>query len=171
MDFSREDYGYLHGRYNEDRPRQAYQLTLLGCDEKEMAKVIGVERRTIVEWMKKHEDFRQAIEEAGTLAQAQVSASLYKRAVGFWYTAQKVVSYKGETEVVEYREYVPPDPWSAHKILSARRPQDWSTTQRIETTQTNININKLDMSDITTEELELLHRIGMKRLTKDVGDS
>ena len=62
----------------------------------------------------------------------RVERSLYTRANGFRYTAQKVVVVDRTPKVVEYEEYVIPDVTACIFFLKNRRPDRWRDVQNIE---------------------------------------
>jgi hypothetical protein len=146
-----------------------YQLSLLGLTKEQMAKVLFVSMYTFNRWQKIVPEFADAIERGGIIADGQVVHSLFKRATGFTkvdevVTVQKGVVYKNKIEI-----QVPPDAWSAVKWLALRQRALWSETHRLEITNTNININKLDFTGITTEELMLFEKLQRNILMKDAG--
>jgi len=53
--------------------------------------------------------------------------------------------------------------------LSLRQRGEWSETQRVEITNTNINITKIDLTGFTTEQLKIMEEIGLKQLPKHDG--
>jgi hypothetical protein len=108
------------------------------------------------------------LEEGKIIADSKVAASLYKRAVGFSFQEEVLHVIKGEVVRSVVTKHVIPDPWSAHKWLSARQPQLWTDTSKSETTHTNININKFDFNGLSTEELQLVEKIGLKQLAESI---
>ena len=93
---------------------------------------------------------------------------LYKRATGFSYEEEVLHVIKGEVVRSVVTKHVIPDPWSAHKWLSARQPQLWTDTSKSEITHTNININKFDFNGLSTEELKLVERIGLRQIAQNI---
>ncbi len=69
-------------------------------------------------------------------ADDRVERSLYTRANGFRYTAQKVIvdgpPDKRTTMIVEYQEYVKPDTTAQIFFLKNRRPDRWRDVQNID---------------------------------------
>lgn len=168
-----QDEGLLFKRYNADRPRMAFQLCILGLTLDQIADVMGVTTNTIASWKKKFPEFAEQLDRGRTRANAEVAHALYKRATGYTYEQEVVNFYQGVATKTTITKVVPPDPWSAVKFLAMRQPELWSQTHRIEHTNTNININKFDFSGISTEELELLRKIGTKTSEsqrKELGD-
>jgi hypothetical protein len=71
--------------YREEFNELAFNYSLLGCTDKEMAKFFGVSEVTLNEWKKKHEEFLKSIKAGKEDADAKVAKSLYKRAIGMDY--------------------------------------------------------------------------------------
>lgn len=156
-------------RYNDDIPRMAFQLALLGATDKQMAAVFGVDVQTIDYWKRTKRRFRLALEKGKTEADSEVAAALYKRAKGFSVIEDHVTMYKGQIIVTPVRKHYPPDTMAAKIWLNARQKEHWSETQKVEVTNTNINITKIDFSGLTNEELALAKKLGMKQLMEHAG--
>lgn len=154
--------------YNYDRPRQVYELALLGATQEEMATVMKVPVGTLGNWLRENEEIIAAYSEGSIGANAKVAESLFKCAIGFEYVDEIVTVVKGECYINKIKRFKPADPWAAAKWLSLRRSLNWSETHKVEITNTNININKLDFSGMTTDELKLMSKIGIKALQENV---
>lgn len=166
-----ESEGYVI-RWNPDRIRQAYELALLGANDKQIANVMGIDIMTLDYWKRTKEDFREALNNGKTIADATVANSLFKCANGYMIKKHVVHVIKGKPVVTEYEEEVGPSAWAANKWLSIRQRPNWSETHRVEVTNTNVNINKFDFNVLSTEELKLMYSIGMKQIAQgNVGDS
>jgi hypothetical protein len=156
-------------KWNEDRPREAKELALLGLTDEVMARVMGIGLGTLDGWKRKYPEFLAALNEGKLRADAKVAAALYKRATGYTVKEQHVNTANGMVVVTEVDKEIPPDPWSAAKWLSLRQRALWSETQRLEITNTNININKFDFTGISDEDMLVIKKIGLgqiKRLDK-----
>lgn len=153
--------------WNHDRTRQAFQLALLGATDKQMAEVMDVSLMTFDYWKRTKQDFREALKAGKTEANAKVAEALYKRATGFWQTETHITNYKGNIIKTKYEKYYPPDVLAATKWLTIRERSIWADIQRTEIMQTNINIMKIDLSGLTTEELMLAKKIGLTQLTEN----
>ncbi len=154
--------------YNEKLLEEVRDLALLGMTDEQIARAW---RMTIGQFnaLKRDKRFFNALQSGKTIADGKVATSFYKRAVGFYYTEDRVGFFKGEAIIVKAERYCPPDPWSAVRWLSTRQRAMWSEKQQIEITNTNININKIDFSGLSDEELLMIQKIQMKQLTKNAG--
>jgi len=149
-------------------PLIAYEMALLGAEDKDIARAFGVSKDKFLQWVESKPELREALDEGKIIADSKVAASLYKRAVGFSFQEEVLHVIKGEVVRSVVTKHVIPDPWSAHKWLSARQPQLWTDTSKSETTHTNININKFDFNGLSTEELQLVEKIGLKQLAESI---
>jgi hypothetical protein len=160
-------------KWNDDRPRQAYELALLGATDKEMAHAMEVDVDTIERWKRAHPEFLQKLNEGKTPIDASVANSLLQCALGYYYIEQHAFynAKTGEVKVVEIKKYKPREAWAAKQWLSNRRKADWSDTQKLEITQTNINIAKIDLSVLSVEEKLILEKMSIKQLTENAGNN
>lgn len=159
-------------KWNDDRPRQAFECALLGVTDKELAHIMNVDVDTIERWKKKHPEFLEKLQEGKEVSDAKVAEAFYKCATGFYYDEQHIsVDKLGKVTVTTIRKYKPPEAWAAKQWLTVRRRAEWSDTQRLEITQTNINITKVDISLFNTEELALMQKMGLKQLTENAGNN
>lgn len=155
--------------YNEDRPRQAYKLALLGATDKQVADVMGVSIQTIDTWKRDRPEFAEALMRGKDQADMEVASAFYKRATGYDVVEKKVTIYRGKVIEYETTRHIPADPWSCQKWLSLRQREKWADVQRIETLTTNVNINRFDFTGISTEDLLVLERFGLKQLAQQSG--
>ena len=149
-------------------PLIAYEMALLGAEDKDIARAFGVSKDKFLQWVESKPELREALDEGKIIADSKVAASLYKRAVGFSFQEEVLHVIKGEVVRTIVTKHVIPDPWSAHKWLSARQPQLWTDTSKSEITHTNININKFDFNGLSTEELKLVERIGLRQIAQNI---
>jgi len=155
---------------NEMLLHEVKQLALLGLTQEQMCRVWNIKMSTLTSWFTVPE-FRGAYESGTTRANAKVAESLYRRAVGYDYYEDHVNMANGKPIISRIQKHLPPDPWSAVRFLSIKERALWSETHRIEATQTNININKFDFTGFTTEELEILKKIGLSQLSRNATGS
>ncbi len=105
------------GRPTAYRPEFVTQVKALaprGFTYWEFAQVFGVSTMTLQRWRARYPEFAAAFELRAE-ADARVEQSLFHRAVGYSYEAEKVVANKktGQPAKVKIVEHVPPDPASA----------------------------------------------------------
>jgi hypothetical protein len=158
-------------KYKPEYAGMIYGIMLLGATERDVARIFDVSQGTVQRWKKDHADFSREMERGGDLADAEVAKALHRKAVGFTRTHQEVVrSYKGTSETVEVEKYYPPDTTAIKFYLTNRQKDKWTETTKTEKT-TNINVNRgLDLSKVSTKELEMAERLGMRKILKDMKD-
>ena len=153
--------------WNNDRIRQAFKLALLGATDEQMADVMGVGMNTFNKWKRRHPEFLREMKRGKTMANAEVAHSLFQRATGFTIMETHISMYKGEIIKTPVEKYYPPDSWAAAKWLALRERATWTDVLKTEHTQTNININKIDFSGMSNEELAMMERIGIKQIEQN----
>jgi hypothetical protein len=148
--------------YGPDKVKEGYELALLGLTDKELAKTWGLSPDTIAKWKIDHPEFREAVRKGRTVADGRVAASLYRRAVGFWVIENKVNATGGKVHVTPVKKYIPPDVEAIKFMLGARQREKWS--QRTEVLNTHVNITRINLGDVSEEDLHTINRIQMKYL-------
>lgn len=118
-------------KYKKEYDDQVYKICLLGATDAEIASFFEIAESTVNEWKKEHEGFSESIKRGKEIADANVAARLYQRALGFEHDDEeiKVVSMgQGEGSSVQrvpVRKIYPPDPTSAIFWLKNRQPKKW----------------------------------------------
>jgi len=133
---------------------QARKLTLLGATDREVAEFFDVSERTLNTWKHKYPEFLQSLKLGKEASDNRVEKSLYRRAIGYSYDAEKIFTYKGEPVRVPYVEHVPPDTTACIFWLKNRRRQDW---------RDRVDLEKKAVRDVVTmtdAELEDIIRRG-----------
>jgi len=130
--------------YREEYAEQARKLCLLGATDKELADFFHVEEKTINNWKAAHPGFLQSIVRGKDLADAEVAASLYKRATGMTVKETRM-SGGGDDEgpaAVETIKEIPPDTQAASLWLRNRQAAKWrdKTEQDVKTTAEVVHV-------------------------------
>lgn len=172
---NREIYNTMSNKpvvWNKDRPLQVYRLALLGATDREMADAMLVSPHTFDFWKRTRPEFLDMLNRGKIDADAKVAEALFKKATGFWEDEVHITVLKnGQTVKTVTPRYYPPDPWASARWLALRRKMDWTEVQRIESKQTVVNINKFDFSGLTSEELRVIRKAGLKQLEQNIGDN
>jgi len=117
--------------YKEEFDAQALKLCLLGATNPELAKFFEVAERTIKNWRKEYESFDEAIKKGKAIADGNVAASLYRRAIGYEHNAVKIITVAvgggqgSAVKEVPYVERFPPDTVACIFWLKNRAPELW----------------------------------------------
>jgi hypothetical protein len=111
--------------YHSGFDRRATDYRLLGATNEDLSRFFNVGISTIQRWLVEIPSFRRAVQRGREMADVRVARALHKRAVGFTARAQKVVVVDKTPQVIEYKEYYPPDVQAGRYWLNNRRPRDW----------------------------------------------
>ena len=107
--------------YRENYPEQAFKQCLNGSTDAELAVFFDVNEDTIHEWKKKHPEFSESLRRGKEAAAGEVANALYRAAVGYERTVEKVV---GE-EVQALKEWIPGDVQAQKYFLNNRARKHW----------------------------------------------
>lgn len=156
-------------------PDRAKKLCMLGFTNEQLALAFDVSVSSIDMWIRVYEEFSRAIKEGREVADHEVVKSLYQRAVGYSHPEDKILVVDKAVEVVPTTKHYPPDTTACIFWLKNRQRANWKDVWRIETTdgkQVDLadEIAKMDLSDMTDEELLILDRL-RKRMTNETQPS
>lgn len=111
---------------------QAEKICKLGATDKELADFFEVTETTINNWKLKHPKFFESIKSGKQLADANVAASLYHRAVGYSHPEIDLKMYEGSIIQTEVIKQYPPDPTSMIFWLKNRQPNKWRDKHEVD---------------------------------------
>lgn len=120
--------------YKAEFAKQAAKLSDLGATDRDMADFFGVSERTLNTWKLKHPAFLQSIKVGKEAADDRVEQSLYRKATGYSFDAEKIFQYEGLPVRVDYVEHVPPSDTAAIFWLKNRRKEQWRDKTDVEHT-------------------------------------
>lgn len=109
-------------KYKQEYNEQVEKLCRLGATDKELADFFNVTEQTINNWKKTSKQFFESIKKGKILADANVSNSLYHRAIGYSHKDTHISNYQGEITVTEITKYYPPDTPACIYWLNNRSP-------------------------------------------------
>lgn len=119
-------------KYKIEHAEQAEKLCKLGATDADLADFFKVNTTTIWRWSARYEEFCNALKSGKETADAKVERSLYQRAVGYEFDAEKVFQYEGSPVKVPYREKIAPDTTACIFWLKNRKPAEWRDKQDFE---------------------------------------
>lgn len=122
--------------YKEEYAAQAKELIERGMTHWEVAQFFDINRATLYRWMGSIPEFCDAIKRHGENSNDRVEVSLYERAVGYSYEAEKVFQYQGDVIRAKTVEHIPPDPGAAMMWLKNRRAEGWKDKSSVDQTLT-----------------------------------
>lgn len=120
------------GRPSKFRPEfveQARKLSMLGMTDIEMAKFFEVTEHTLNNWKSDYPEFFQSLKEGKGLADAEVVASLYHRALGYSHPEDDIRAIAGEVVITPTIKHYPPDTTACIFWLKNRQPDKWREKQ------------------------------------------
>jgi len=129
--------------YNE----QARKLGLLGYTDKKIADFFCVSETTLNNWKRQYPNFLVSLKAGKEVADMEVTASLYERAIGYSHTETKVFNNQGEILTHDVQKIYPPDPISIKYWLNNRQPEVWREKVESEIA-TNEEISKIQIEVI-----------------------
>lgn len=107
--------------------QQARKMALLGLTQAEIASVLGVAESTFKVWMKEHPAMELAVKEGRVLADANVAAALYERAIGYSHKETVLHQFGGRIIKTTVTKHYAPDTQAATKWLHNRQSKLWKS--------------------------------------------
>lgn len=135
--------------YNDKIRETILRLLTEGRTEQQIAKVIGVSRRTLANWKGKHPDLLHAVRESKLLADELVEASLFSRALGYSHPEEKAFLFQGQVVTHRQQKHYPPDTQAQMFWLRNRQPERWR-----EKTEGDVNVQNNTYGSLTDEQLD-----------------
>lgn len=160
-DIQTDDLGGRPTKYLPAFCKQVHKLCLLGATDKEIADFLEIAESTFYEWKVKYPKFSEAVKGGKIIADANVAASFYKRAIGYEYnelTFERIDSkvalenmVTGDVIEEPYKKkvvtkHLPADAGAALNWLKNRQPDKWKDAKNIE----------IDYSKLTDEQLTII---------------
>lgn len=105
---------------------QTRKMCMVGATDAEMAEAFGVGAATLSAWKLRIPEFREALK-AKVKADARVTMSLYRRALGYSHDAVKIFAdpKTGAEKIIQYVEHYPPDTTACIFWLKNRQKDQW----------------------------------------------
>lgn len=106
----------------EKHPEQVKRLCLLGITDAQIAKVLLISEATLNSWKHSHPEFLESMREGKEVADANVAAALYHRAVGYSHDDEEIKVVDKAIERVPVVKQYPPDTQAIRLWLMNRQP-------------------------------------------------
>lgn len=138
-------------------------LCRLGCSYADLADSFSISQATLYRWLERHADFAAAVAMGSAQAASPFRPSLYKRATGYEYMAERIYLPRkdGTPVVAHYRRRVHADARAALRWLRVRRPEEWC-----------INVRRrarlAEMVEKLVETLLLMDRLSAESFVADI---
>jgi hypothetical protein len=136
--------------YKSHYPEAARGYALLGATNPQIGRMFGVTGQTVENWIGKHKQFRDAIEEGRNGADAKAMSALYRRVCGMkirHVTIERETKTQADGTTVttvkenERIEEIAPDTTAALRWLAAR--QDFGTEPPVVTVERILEVSRL----------------------------
>lgn len=149
--------------WRDDIPVRAYRLALLGLTNEELAVAFGISANTFSQWLRSRDDLRKALELGRQEADSRVVQSLYKKATGYTFEEDNITVSHGQVIVTRVQKYAHPETTAAIFWLKNRQKEKWADVWKLDqNVQISVQRKEADLSDLTTEELELMEKLGLQ---------
>lgn len=163
------------GHFQEYMVDEVVRLARFGLTNNEIAEFYGIAPGTFQKYCSLYQDLSDALHLGRMMDGLKVVESLHKQAIGYD-VEEETIEYrtlKDGTEIQSARrivkKHIPGNATSAIYLLKARFPDRWNEVSKVETSsRIDININKMDLSDVNTDELLLLKKLGLKSIPMDL---
>lgn len=96
-----------------------------GLTDEQIAKNIGIARKTLAEWKKKYSNISDTLKKNKAVVDFEVENALLKRALGYEYTETKTIVCENGTRKETTIKQVVPDTTAQIFWLKNRKPDDW----------------------------------------------
>jgi hypothetical protein len=103
-----------------------------GLTDIEIAEMLGISLASLYRWKLDHPAFARVFKLGKAAADDRVERSLYSRAIGYDYIAEKAAMTRHGQKTMRYRAHIPPDTAAAAWFLKNRRPDRWRDAFRHE---------------------------------------
>lgn len=125
-------------RYRPEYAERAYRYGLMGANDTEIAKLLGVGFHDVMRWITLFPEFAALLEGGRRQADADVAFALFETAKGYSHPDTRAWAFKvkdGESETIEivertYVKHYPPNVVAAQFWLTNRDPANWANTSR-----------------------------------------
>lgn len=154
--------------YKQEFDTQAYKICLLkNATDEQLADFFGITVKTIYDWKNKYPSFCEAIKKGKEIADSNVAASLYERAVGYSHPHEEIFYKDGEVVRVQTVKHYPPDTAAAFIWLkNRRRSGEWvdkpAVTDKVDDTL------QIDVVEAARKLLHVLQAASSKVEAKNV---
>lgn len=116
-------------RYDPSINELVTDYCMLGATIAELAELLEVATSTIINWMRRHPEFKEAVAAGREKADARVARSLYRRAIGYSHDDVHVSNFQGQITITRIVKHYPPDTAAAFIWLQNRQPDKWRREQ------------------------------------------
>ena len=124
-------------QYRAEFVEQAYKQCLAGATDADLARFFDVSEQTLNTWKRKQPEFLESLRRGKEVAHGEVANAIYRAAVGYERTVEKVV----DGAVVACKEWVPGDVGAMKYFMNNRRHRDWRNDPEVSVEVNNSTLN------------------------------
>ena len=146
-------------KFDEKFCAQAEKLCKLGATDKELADFFEVSEQTLNNWKHEHPAFLESLKKGKAIADAEVAAKLFHRAIGYEHADVHVSNYQGTVTITPLTKHYAPDTTAAIFWLKNRRPDLWR--DRIE--HTGKDGGPMEVKEVTDTEVARRYAFALSR--------
>jgi len=157
--------------YYQGMIQQVFELSRFGMLNDEIAEFYGISPCTFGGYLKTKPGLNEALQEGRLISSLGIVDSLYKQACGYDVIEREeeyAVTKEGVKILMKQKvnhKHIVANVTAAIYLLKTRHGDKWSDFVKIEHSgNIGIQMKKLQMQDMSTEELLMLEKIGMKQL-------
>lgn len=136
-----------------DHLNQVRAIAMRGIDEEQMSELFDIKRSQIVKWKKQYPQFKEALENGYTDADAAVLSAVYQSAVGYTHDEEKLFFWDGDVTRADTVKHYKPDMVAAKLWLTNRQREHWKDRQHTSVSGGESDTSPLGLRDETKLEV------------------
>lgn len=118
-------------RYVPEHAEFAKFLCERGATDAEVARILGIGRRTWYRWLGRYPELREQVRLGKHVADERVKRAFYERCTGYDIEAERVFHFRGTIIRASTLEHIPADPDACLKWLANRCPGEWKERREL----------------------------------------
>lgn len=160
-------------RYRDEMVETVHRLARFGCTNEEIAEFLKLAPHTFTVYCQDNPELYHALQQGRLFDSMKVVDSLHKQALGYEVVETEDAEHmdrNGHVHILhkEVKKFVQPNVTAAIYLLKTRHGDKWMDIVRSEKTQNlNIMVKNVDFSDMSTDELLTLKKLGIKRVPEE----
>jgi len=160
-------------KFREEMIEETRSLARFGCEDEEIAEHLKISLQTFNAYKRDIPEFWNALQDGRLYDSMKVVDSLHKQALGYnviEYEEAEHAMRSGEIVLLKKKitKFIQPNVTAAIYLLKTRHGDKWMDIIKTEKTQNlNIMVKNVDFSDMTTEELMLLKKVGINHIPQE----
>jgi hypothetical protein len=160
-------------KYVANMPEEVTRLARFGLSNVEIAEFFKISISTFEMYTREIPEIYEALQQGRLYDSMKVVDSLHKQALGYVVEETTIAEHMDRngrirTLTSKSTKHVAPSVTAAIYLLKTRHGDKWMDIVRTEATQNlNISVKNVDFSDMSTEELLTLKKLGIKSIPEE----